>query len=225
MASGGSGSLEFLRCNFNNNTSLNHGGAVYTDGTGAEPRFTNCLFYRNDADQNDNTTRGGAIYTNRLVVLKGCTFAKNWCGDNNRAGGLYANAGDSVVRNCVLWGNQAGGTEDQEVDQIRAGSGVTLTVTNTCVENWTSTEWGNTNTNIDPNFDNFEMDDYDLDPDNCSGENGCDSKSIDRGEDGDCTGVCESGGDVKKRTRKVHLDIDEELDDIDMGALETQSGS
>ncbi|MCQ3921977.1 MAG: hypothetical protein DPW13_13610 [Planctomycetes bacterium] len=224
VASGGGGSLEFLRCNFNNNTSLDHGGGVYIAGTGAEPHFTNCLFYRNDADQEDNTTRGGAIYTNRLMVLKGCTFAKNWCGDNARGGGVYLQAGNSVLRNCILWNNEAGGTHDQEGDQLRADNSVTLTVTNSCIMEM-STDWGDTNNKFDPKFDNFEMDDYDLDPENCGGQGGdtCTSSAIDAGEDDDCTGACESGGDVKKRTRKVNLDnVD---NDIDMGSLETPSGS
>ncbi|MCG3130460.1 MAG: hypothetical protein FLDDKLPJ_01222 [Phycisphaerae bacterium] len=197
---------------------------MYTAGTGAEPQFTNCLFYRNDADKEDNSTRGGAIYTNRLMVLKGCTFAKNWCGDNARGGGAYFQAGNSVLRNCILWGNQANDTEDQEGDQIRADGSVTLTVTNTCVQILT-TGWSGTNTGDNPKFDNFEMDDYDLDPSACGGEGGntCDSSAIDSGEDDDCSGDCDSGGDVKRRTRKVNLD--DNLDDIDMGSLETPPGS
>ena len=228
IGSGGSGNIEFLRCNFNNNLALDKGGGVYTDSTGAEPHFTNCLFYRNDANKSDTDTRGGAIYTNRKIVLLQCTFAKNWCGEENMGGAIYNAAGDSILKNCVLWKNYSTSSEyhDSEDDQIKIAGG-TVTASYTSIENIGSLGGGQNN-GQNPKFQNFSQDDYDLDPVNC-GDDTCDTKSIDRGDDDDCTGVCDtggggdSGGDVKKRTRKVNLDNRSDL--IDRGALERPSGS
>ncbi|KAA0219683.1 MAG: hypothetical protein EDS66_16630 [Planctomycetota bacterium] len=227
IASGGSGSIEFLRCNFNNNLALDKGGGVYTDSTGAEPHFTNCLFYRNDANKSDTDTRGGAIYTNRKVVLLQCTFGKNWCGEDNMGGAVYNAAGNSVLKNCVLWKNYSTSSEhhDSEDDQIKIASG-SVTATFTTIENIDSLSGGQ-NSGVNPRYKNFSSDDFELDPVAC-GDHSCTSTSIDQGEDDDCTGLCDtggggdSGGDVKKRTRKINLDNRSDL--IDRGALETQSG-
>ncbi|MCC7293055.1 MAG: hypothetical protein IT449_13420 [Phycisphaerales bacterium] len=228
IASGGSGNIEFLRCNLNNNLALDKGGGIYSDSTGAEPHFTNCLFYRNNANKSDTDTRGGAIYTNRKIVLLQCTFAKNWCGEENMGGAIYNAAGNSVLKTCILWKNFTTSSEyhDSEDDQIKIAGG-TVTASFTSIENIGSLGGGENN-DKNPQFQNFAQDDYELDPNNC-GFDSCDSKSIDRGEDDDCTGLCDtggggdSGGDVKRRTRKVNLDNRSDL--IDRGSLERPSGS
>ncbi|MCG3132580.1 MAG: hypothetical protein FLDDKLPJ_03439 [Phycisphaerae bacterium] len=197
---------------------------MYTAGTGAEPQFTNCLFYRNDADKEDNSTRGGAIYTNRKMILLNCTLAKNWAGENNGGGGIY-NTGDdadSILRNCILWRNEAGGTHNGEADQIAIAGGADVEAFESCIEDLdTLDESGHNNTPDNPQFQNFDSDNYVLKGDNCSGGN-CLSFAVDDGEDDYCVDECEEDGDLNKATRKIDLEPNGEQ--VDMGALETQSG-
>lgn len=227
IASGGSGAIEFLRCNLNNNTSLDHGAGVYvasSGGTEAEPRFTNCLFYRNDADHlNDSTTKGGAIYTNRKIVLLQCTLAKNWCGADDMGGGIYNAGGNSILRNCILWKNftTSGESHNNEEDQILVASG-DVDAFESCIEDLdTLDESGHNNTPFDPEFQGFNSDNYALKGDNCSGGE-CLSFAVDDGEDDYCEDECEDDGDLNKATRKIDLEPNGEQ--VDMGALETQSG-
>ncbi|MCC7293666.1 MAG: right-handed parallel beta-helix repeat-containing protein, partial [Phycisphaerales bacterium] len=216
----------FRRCNINNNESLGDGGAVYVADNSHWIQMTNCLFYQNEADKDDNGTEGGAIYTHEPIGLYNCTFARNQCGNDDDGGAIYLTHEDesSTIYNCIFWGNMtnAGASPTSEADQIKFAAG-TVTAQYTCVQYYDANgPMGHlTNNGDDPLFKNATSDDYELDPANC-GDHSCTSKSIDLGEDDLCnndTGC--SDFDVKRRTRKV--DLDQRDDDIDRGAMETQS--
>ncbi len=213
----------FLRCRFTGNEVPLKGGAVgVSDGTSQQPQFTNCLFYRNHTT--DTTSIGGAIWTNDVIHLTNCTFAKNTCGLDEGGAAIYV-AGDyeplNTIKNSILWDNDASGAHDDEADGIKVLYGADeVTMANTCLQNLSSAEWiGGGNNNDNPLFRNVSADNYELNPINCGGGD-CDSQSIDRGEDDNCGGTCNSGGDILAQTRKVNLDdLD---DDVDMGSQETQ---
>ena len=222
--------LQFIRCVFQNNDAGKQGGAIRIGAVGLPVVLDNCLFYRNDASSVTTTGQGGAIYAARNMNITNCTFAENTAGAPDGGGGIYSKihlaSGErsSHIDNTILWGNTANADNSDEADQMKAvftglGTG-SMEVFNTCIEDLDPNgEWNDeSNTDEDPLFDSPAVDDYHLDPVNC-GFDSCDSKSIDRGEDDetDCLGV-----DLEGNDRCV--DLDNLPDEVDMGALETQSG-
>jgi parallel beta-helix repeat protein len=140
-------------CTFNGNRAVFEGGGIY-NGNSSNPTLTNCTFSGNWA------TYGGGVYNMRSSpTLANCTFSGNWVdyrgggmynsgdytGDSSPAltnctfgwnsggdygGGMY-NIGDSspTLANCIVWGNTA-----RYGSQIYSTAGVTITVTNSCIQ-------------------------------------------------------------------------------------------
>ncbi len=222
--SAATGGFNVTRCRFSGNESEDNGGAFYITGSsGAEPAFRNCQFSTNKARKNgSNEHLGGAIYTQRAVFLLNSTFARNIATLANGGGALYLAGGNTDIKNCIFWENKADGDRSDEADQIVVYAG-SPTARNTCIEDMdlNGVLYHATNTLFDPQFVSSTTDDYELDDANCGTENGCTSKSIDRGEDDYCYDTPCTDGDVELRPRRVNLD--NLPDDVDMGSLETQS--
>lgn len=150
----GSGSPEFVNCDFQNNgtgsgTSVQPlaGGAVYLHS--GSPRFTNCLFYNNKAGEGTVI----ANFTGSATVVN-CTLVNNQA-TIGYGGGIFDKRGAVQVRNSILWGNTAirGGSQIQNRD------GVVSSVTNSNVQGgWTGTG----NVSADPLFVNPSSGDYKL---------------------------------------------------------------
>ena len=92
-------------CSFIANNANADGGAVYIDYY-CTAQFTNCYF-----DNNRASHHGGAVFSNwySFPYFYHCTFRQNVAGIG---GGIWA--WDSVLRNCILWGNVnwAGGDDE-----------------------------------------------------------------------------------------------------------------
>ena len=71
---------------------FNHDGA---------PRFVNCLFYGNKAGDD-----GAVVTLSGAIEFINCTFADNEA-TMRRGGAVFDNRGDAIIRNCILWNNQA----------------------------------------------------------------------------------------------------------------------
>jgi predicted outer membrane repeat protein len=102
---------------FAENESGEYGGAIVMNlGSGdGEGDFTNCLFLNNNSQYG-----GGALYlynnSGDAVTYKlvNCTFASNEVtatGGSNYGGGIYnydnSGSSDTIVNNCIFWGNFA----------------------------------------------------------------------------------------------------------------------
>lgn len=174
----------FVRCIFENNTSVRMGAAVGIRGTNS-PQFFNCIFRNNGsgtsgAAQDDNVQpmAGGAVYLHSgSPVFVNCLFYGNKAAEGavlaNYGGtatfvncalvGNYAKYGyggaindaraQTVMRNCVVWGNTAIKGGNQIMD-IPAG---TMAVTHSNVQGGFS---GNGNIDSDPLFVNSSGGDY-----------------------------------------------------------------
>lgn len=127
------------------------GGGYYGAG---DPRFENCLFYRNYA-----RSFGGGIYLfSGDAQIVNCTFARNTT--DNYGGGYYygSDVGLPTLANCVFWENRAkfGSIEDQQLG-FRVPS-----IEYSCVEGWTGRFGGVGNHGQNPLFVDADNDDYRL---------------------------------------------------------------
>jgi len=211
----------FRRCTFASNTVQKRGGAVSVHtNTFQPPQFYNCLFYRNEADDDSSGGEGGAIWSERPLYVENCTFGLNRSGAADSGGGIYLKpySSSTTLYNTILWKNKSDGNHDVEEDQIYyTGSGITVTATYCCVHHLDGLA-GEGNTGNDPLYADADGDEYWLLPTSCGGGN-CVSRSIDRGEGEIGEPICLNQTDVDGDTRCVDLDdLDE---DIDMGAEET----
>lgn len=102
---------------FVNNRAIAAGGAVSLTSIGAsasgpDARFANCLFQSNSSA----TSSGGAAsmnsgqFTSGRALWSNCTFVANRCAPTGNGSAIYAGppntvSAESVLRNCIVWGN------------------------------------------------------------------------------------------------------------------------
>jgi len=88
---------EITDCIISGNTSYYSGGISCWDSS---PVIKSCIITRNHADY------GGGIYfyEDADAAITNCTIAYNTAG---QAGGIYVNASDPLIRNTIIWGNDA----------------------------------------------------------------------------------------------------------------------
>lgn len=95
------GSVRVANCLFLDNLSYGYGGGVFVNmGT---PRFENCIFMGNRANQ------GSAIYSAAhsaapTCIITDCTFVGNY---SDNAGTVYCLGGSPVISRCTFYGNSA----------------------------------------------------------------------------------------------------------------------
>ena len=118
-------------CSFTENSSANAGGAMYNASSDAV--ISGCYFIGNTVEYVMNASKGGGIYTKygreKLTncvfrdneadgfgggiyvsgtgygpTLVNCSLSGNEAGD--QGGGIWTE-GDSVIKNCIIWGNSA----------------------------------------------------------------------------------------------------------------------
>ena len=94
--------LSFTGCTFSGHTASGNGGVFnytstvpYTIST-----LSNCTFSGNSA-----TDRGGVFFTDKDLVLSGCTLQNNSAGGDG--GSIYVNGGDLTLSNCTVSGNHS----------------------------------------------------------------------------------------------------------------------
>ncbi|MHC4214299.1 MAG: right-handed parallel beta-helix repeat-containing protein [Planctomycetota bacterium] len=96
-----SGVITISGCMFRDNSASYDGGAIFN--WISLPILSNCVFIGNTAGGN-----GGGMFTNHSsATLSNCTFSENLA--DNYGGGIF-NAklyGESVLTNCIFWGNVA----------------------------------------------------------------------------------------------------------------------
>ena len=86
-------------CNIKGNSSANDGGGI--EHWRGEPVVTNCIISNNHA----NGVGGGVDYfDSNNVTLTNCTFAGN---SANSGGALYCWGSNMIVKNSILWANDA----------------------------------------------------------------------------------------------------------------------
>ena len=106
-----SSSPTLTRVTFSGNSASTNGGGMRSGG-GSNPTLINVTFSGNSAGQ-----AGGAItFTSGLPTFTNVTFSHNSAGTQ---GGAMYNAddfSDPIIRNCIFWGNQAGGVNNQIVN-------------------------------------------------------------------------------------------------------------
>lgn len=148
----GAGSPQFINCIFHDNgdTSLIMplgGGAVMVHS--GSPSFSNCLFYNNYGGE------GGAIALDSgIPTLINCTIVNNHAVKGN-GGGIYDMMGNAIIKNCILWNNDATASGAQIMNRKRAKSSV---INSDVQGGWTGTG----NINSDPLFTNVASNDYTL---------------------------------------------------------------
>ena len=88
---------EITNCIISDNTSYYSGGISIWNSS---PKITSCIIEGNRADY------GGGIYfyEDANAVITNCTIAHNSAG---QAGGVYVNASVPLIRNTIIWGNEA----------------------------------------------------------------------------------------------------------------------
>jgi len=115
------GTLIVTNTIFRNNNGGDSGGAFFSQSS-PNASFTNCLFYRNSVNFFD----GSAIFSGGTIALSHCTVVGN---TNRRALALL---GTGTAKNCIVWGNPAGGF-----------GGSAITVNNSITQNNANTGTGN----------------------------------------------------------------------------------
>jgi len=101
----------FANCLFNGNSARNGGGAVYTAGTGSNPRFVNCTFTSNAATLS-NAQGGGIRHSDaaRVSTSTNCIFWNNRDRDGTGQSSQISNGVPVVNHSCVMgWTGSLGG--------------------------------------------------------------------------------------------------------------------
>jgi hypothetical protein len=146
------GSPTLINCTFNGNSNSGAGGGMYNYSS--NPTLVNCTFIHNHAERG-----GGGMYnsfSNPTVI--NCTFFGNSTG--NFGGGMANGNSSPELTNCIFWGNtDGGGTGTDELAQIYGG---TISVTFSCIQDWTGALGGTGNIGVDPCFVDTDNDDYHL---------------------------------------------------------------
>lgn len=114
----GAANPAIINCRFMQNASkgkLDGGGAIYNDATDfgtASPAVSNCIFTGNSA-----VNLGGGIFNMASggmsdLVITNCSFNGNTA---NEGGALANYSGNTVVSNCIFWGNGSSEIFNQDV--------------------------------------------------------------------------------------------------------------
>jgi len=186
-------------CVFRRNRASGRGGAYYGAG---DPRFENCLFYKNHA-----RSFGGGVYVfSGDPTIVNCTFVAN--STDNQGGGLCIGSDRSSVRvtNAVFWGNTAR-LGDKENQQIGWRSPI---INYSCVEGWTGKHGGVGNHGEDPLF---------LDPDKGNLRLRAGSPCIDKGDNEAVTEPKDLDGNPRILHETVDMGVYESVCD-DLSGLE-----
>jgi len=155
-------------CTFRNNSADYDGGAIYN--WLSMPILVNSMFIGNSAGKD-----GGGIFSNHSgPTLTNCTFIGNSA--DNYGGGIYSAKvyGDTVLINCIIWGNIAEEGPQIGIAEIIMGGGVTF-VSYCDIQgaeldvydpsgmlNWGEGNIGEDLVNDDPLFVDADNDDYHL---------------------------------------------------------------
>ena len=91
-------------CVFCNNTASTKGGGIYIFNN-ATPIFRGCVIANNTAEE------GGGIYARGYSRLNNCNIVMNKA--NIRYGGVFNEDHRNHFVNCILWGNEANGIDNQ----------------------------------------------------------------------------------------------------------------
>ena len=150
------------------------GAGVYSSGSSAEPRVTDCLFVDNDANYGggmynldsspiltncvfmDNTAdvNGGAIHNyNCEPNIINCTFTDNYA---ENGGGMcsYGSSCEPNVVNCIFWGNDANNVGDEIYSTASADPNF----------KYCDIKGSGGSSNWDPNFGSDDGDNIDTNP-------------------------------------------------------------
>ncbi|MEO8147079.1 MAG: LamG-like jellyroll fold domain-containing protein [Bacteroidia bacterium] len=137
---------QIINCIFTSNKAIGDaanaygiGGAIYSES--GNTVAINCIFSGNTTSSlGSYGNNGGAIFIdfNAISNITNCTFS----GNSGYEGGAIANSGNSTIKNCIIWGNNA---------NIQAGIGGfgTANVTNSIVQGGFT---GAGNQNVNPLF-------------------------------------------------------------------------
>jgi parallel beta-helix repeat protein len=120
------------------------GGIICSEGS---PTITNCIISGNRA-----SGYGGAmlIYESSPTLIN-CTIVDNIADGSvlPQHGGIYNGGENTILTNCIVWGNRAWGTPGIEENQI---AGYNPVINYCCVEGWSGALGGTGNFGADPCF-------------------------------------------------------------------------
>lgn len=158
------GTITLANCTLTDNAAAQGGGADLSGTT----RIASTLFAGNFAStggglrasgtlsiassifsRNFVTVTGAGLYNEGSATIDFCTFHANNAVIST--GGFYT-ASSALVNNSILW-NNTDGSGTTETAQVRRAAG-TLTVTNSCVQNWSGALVGSGNFSTDPLLQN-----------------------------------------------------------------------
>lgn len=150
-------------CLFLDNAALGFGGAIYC---WSDSIINNSVFVNNTAGM-----VGGAIahvsYTNDTLTFINNTVAENkaaWAGGGLHVGELYGSSSGIVdMSNCILWGNQVDGADD-EAAQIVASNNGEVIANYSNFQGLTGKLGGLGNIGANPLFADSEIGDFHLSP-------------------------------------------------------------
>lgn len=135
--------VKIANCAFLGNHSVTMGGGAWISSFVGVVSVTGCLFSGNSAPQG----AGLAVEGNSGRTISNCTFASNT--GTSPGAGLWVDG--AAIRNCVLWDNLIGVTNNQATQFF---STTPSTLTSCCVKGWTGTLGGSGNDGQAPNFVN-----------------------------------------------------------------------
>jgi hypothetical protein len=154
-----SSNLRVLDSVFAENYAKYSGGAM--DIRSENVTLAGCLFYGNTCDSGS----GGAVYTQgKMMRFINCTVAYNNAFANGGAGIQFTEA-DTVISNCILWGNTLAHTDFTTVEGAQLGAnsqGLAPVMNYSCVQGLSGKLGGTGNIGSDPLFLNAGSHDFHL---------------------------------------------------------------
>jgi len=193
----------------NRSNLIGTGGGMYN--ASSTLTLTNVVFNGNRASTVGGG-HGGGIHNDNgsSLVLTNVTFSDNRTNSDGSGGGMYNNASDARLTNCILWGNRVGSSEN-EVAQITNENGA-ITVTHSLIQN-VMVYTGTGNIDLDPQFVDPEADDLRL---------SASSPAIDAGDNDAVTVAFDLDGNSRRVDMPAVADTGNGAAPIvDMGAYET----
>lgn len=134
--------VTFVSCLITNNLGYQNGGAIYVSGSSSSVSFTNCAVRQNSfANSGGGGKKGGGLRIDSgSVSMDGCIIAQNRMLPSGKTYGAGAGAyvdGSLILRNCLIYGNDANWSSGPASVMASYGDGLYLNSGSMTLENCT----------------------------------------------------------------------------------------